>query len=145
MRFNCGADLGPTRGIDPDTAILYGELCSGWIFRKVGRARFPFFAASACNQFSETRGDERRCVGLTIGLHRRVQEFRYAAQNVDSAIFSVAAQTNYCGNVEIEFPKRLRQTVRGPVLLLARNARAGTKITNQTRLGQDDSCRAIYF
>src|SRR6516164_58554 len=131
MRFNCGADLAPTRGVDPDTTILHWELFGGWIFRKFWhsrRARFPFFAAGARDQFGETCGDERGGVGLTVALHRRVQELRCAAQNVYSAIFGIAAQTNHRGNVEIEFPKCLRQTVRGPVLFLARNTGARTEI-----------------
>src|SRR5262245_48886399 len=103
MRFNRGADLGPTRGIDPDAAISYSELCSGWVFRKLWnswRARFPFFAANVRNQFGETRGDECRRVGLTIALYRYTQQLGHAAQDVHSAIFSVAAQTNHRRNVE---------------------------------------------
>src|SRR5437667_10158422 len=146
MRFNRGANLCPARGVDPDTAIFYRELCGGWIFDKFWhsrRARPPLFAARASDEFRKTGGDERGCVGFTIALHWRVQQLRYATQNVHSAIFGVAAQTNYCGNVEIEFQKRLRQTVRGPVLCLARNAGAGTEIADQIRLSQNDSRRAI--
>src|SRR5262245_1401652 len=147
MRFNCSAHLRPTRGIDPDAAIFYRELCGGWISRKFWhslRARLPFLAGTG-DQFSETCRNERGCVGFTITLHWRAQQLRYPTQNVHSAIFGVAAQTNHCGDVEIEFPKRLRQSVRGPVLFLARNARTGAEITNQVRLCENDSRRAIHF
>src|SRR5215471_18518017 len=139
MSFNCSTDLRPAPGIDPDMAIFYRELGGGWIFDKLWdsrRARFPFFVVDARDQFRETRGDERGCVALTIALHSCVQELRYAAQNLHGAIFGVTAQTNYCGDIEIKFPKRFRQTVRGPVLFLARNPGAGTEITNQIGLGQ---------
>src|SRR5215831_8970932 len=148
MRFNCGADLRPTRGIDPDTAILYSELCGGWIFRKFWhsrRARFPFFVVDTGDEFCKTGGDERRCVGFTIALHWRVQELRYAMQNVNSAIFRVPAETYHRGNVEIEFPKRLRQTVRGPILFLARNPGPRAEVADQVGLGENDSRRAIDF
>src|SRR6516165_7354068 len=147
MRFNGGADLRPTRGIDPDTAILYRKLRSGWLFDKFWhsrRARFPFLAAAG-DQFGKTGGYERRCVDLTIALHCRLQQLRYATQNLHSAIFGVAAQTNYRRNVESELPERFRQTVRGPVLFLARNPGAGTEITNQIGLDQNNSRRAITF
>ena len=70
MRFNCGADLRPTRGVDPDTAIFYRKLCGGRIFDKSWhsrRARFPFFAAGAGDQFGKTLGDERGRVGKRYG------------------------------------------------------------------------------
>src|SRR5215471_10528654 len=98
MRFDCRADLPPTRGVDPDTAILYGEVCSRWIFNKfwhAWRARFPFFAASASNQFGETHGDERGRVRFAVFLDRRPQELRHAMQNVHRSIFGITAQTNY--------------------------------------------------
>src|SRR4029434_8366962 len=101
MRLNFVPDFRPTRGVDPDTAIFYLELCGGSIFYKFwhsGRARFPFFAVTAGDQLRETLGDERGCVGLTIALHRRAQQLGYAAQNVYRPIFSVAAQTNHCGD-----------------------------------------------
>src|SRR5215468_5449131 len=122
MRFNGGADLRPTRGIDPDTAILYSELCGGWIFDKFWhsrRARFPFLAA-ASDQFGKTGGDERGCVGFAVAFDWRTQELRHAMQNLHSAIFGVAAETNHCGDVKIEFPKCFRQTVSGPILFLTR-------------------------
>src|SRR5438874_6357088 len=146
MGFNCGADLRPLRRVDTDAAIFYRELGGGWIFDKFWysrRARFPFFAARVGDQFGEMCGDERRRIGFAIALDRRAQQRRNAMQNVHGAIFSVAAQTNHNGNVEIEFPKGLRQTVRGPVLFLARYTRAGTEITNQVRLGQNDSSGTI--
>src|SRR6266436_6075083 len=148
MPFNGRADLRPTRGVDPDTAILYCEPCGGWIFNKfwhARRARFPFFAACISNQFGETRCDERRRVRFAVPLHRCVQELLHAAQNLYCAIFGIAAQTNHCGDVEIEFPKRLRQTVRGPVLFLARNPGTGTEITDQIWLSQNDSSGTIDF
>jgi len=64
-------------------------------------------------------------------------------QDLHGSIFGVAAETNHRGDVEIEFPKRLRETVRGPVLFLARNPEPEPKITHQIGLGQDDSRRAI--
>ncbi|KAG0506349.1 MAG: hypothetical protein Udaeo_02720 [Candidatus Udaeobacter sp.] len=148
MRFNCGADLRPTRGVDPDTAILYRELCGGRIFDKfwhLKRARSPSFAAGGGDQFGKTRGDERGRVGFAVAFDRRTQELRHAMQDLHGSIFGVAAETNHCGDVEIEFPKRLRQTVRGPELFLARNPGAGTEITHQIGLGQNDSRRAIHF
>src|SRR6266511_3331053 len=147
MRFDYGADLRPTRGVDPDTSIFYLELCGGWILDKFWysrRARSPFFTVAG-DQFCKTRGDERWRVGFTIAFHWRTQELRHAMQDLHGSIFSVAAQTNHCGNVKIEFPKRLRQTVSGPELFLARNAGAGTEITHQIGLGQNDSRRAIHF
>src|SRR4051812_43145767 len=125
MCFNCGADLRPTRGVDADTAILYRELCGGWIAHKFWnspRTRSPFFAVGASDQFGETRGDERGRVGFAVAFDRRTQELRHAMQDLDCSIFGVAAETNHCGNVEIEFPKRLRQSVRRPVLFLTRNS-----------------------
>src|SRR4051812_28010287 len=116
MRFNCGPDLRPTRGIDPDAAIFYLELCGGWIFYKFWhsrRARLPFFAVGVADKFGKTRGDKRGCVGLTIAFDRCRQELRHAMQDIHGSVFGVAAETNHCGDVEIEFPKRLRQTVRG--------------------------------
>src|SRR6266478_7025148 len=133
MRFNCGADLRPTRGVDPDTAIFYRELCGGWIAHKFWNSRrtwSPFFAVSASDQFGETRGDECGRVGFAVAFDRRTQELRHAMQDLHGSIFGVAAETNHCGDVEIEFPKRLRETVCGPVLFLARNPGAGTEITH---------------
>ena len=66
-------------------------------------------------------------------------------QNIDRAIFGVAAQTNHGGNVEIEFPKRLGQSVGRPILFLARNAGARTEISHQLGLGQNDSTGAIHL
>src|SRR6266478_6601780 len=112
MRFNWGADLRPTRGVDPDTAIFYREPCGGWIFDKfwhLRRTRFPFFAAGAGNQFCKTRGDERGRVGFAVAFDRRTQELRHAMQDLHASIFGVAAETNHRGDVEIEFPKRLRE------------------------------------
>src|SRR5437762_11794609 len=148
MRFNCRADLRPICSVDPDTAVFYRELCGGWSAHKFWnsrRTRFPSFAADASDQFCETRGDERGRVGFAIALDWCLQQLRCATQNVHSAIFGVAAQTNHCGNVEIQFPKRLRQTVRGPVLVLTRDAGAGTEITHQIGLSENDSRRAIHF
>src|SRR5205823_8078358 len=106
------------------------------------RTRSPFFAVAG-DQFRKTRGDERGRVGFAVAFDRRTQEVRYAMQDLDCWIFGVAAETNHCGDVEIEFPKRLRQTVRRPVLFLARNAGAGTEITDQIGLGQNDSSSTI--
>src|SRR5207248_11038148 len=148
MRLNCSADLRPMRGVDPDNAVFYGELCDGWTAHKFWhprRAWFPFFAVGAGDQFCETRGDERGRLGLTTAYDRWTQELRHAMQDLHSAIFGVAAQTNHCGNVQIEFPKRLRQSVRRPELFLASNAGAGTEITHQIGLRQNDSRRAIHF
>src|SRR3981189_2266113 len=147
MRFNSGTDLRPTRGVDPDTAIFYRELCGGGIFDKFWRSqrtRFPFFAVAG-DEFCKTRGDKRGRVGLTIAFDRRTQELRCAMQDLYGSIFGVAAETNHCGDVEIEFPKRLRQTVRRPELFLARNAGARTEITHQIGLGENDSRRAIHL
>src|SRR5205823_14453023 len=108
MSFNCGADLRPLRRVDTDAAIFYRELCGGWIFDKFWysrRARFPFFAARIGDQFGEMCGDERRRIGFAIALDRRAQQLRCAAQNLHSAILGISAQTNYCWNVEIQFPK----------------------------------------
>src|SRR6476619_6287145 len=104
MRFNSGTDLRPTRGVDPDTAIFYRELCGGWIAHKFWnsrRTRSPFLAAGAGNQFCKTRGDKRGRVGLTIAFDRRTQELRYAMQDLYGSIFGVPAETNHCGDVEI--------------------------------------------
>src|SRR5438094_127775 len=125
MRFNCRSDLRPTWCVDPDTAIFYLELCDGWTAHKFWhprRARFPFCAAGAPDQFRKARGDKRGRVALTIAFNRCTQELRHAMQDLHSAIFGVAAQTNHCGDVEIEFPERLGQSVGGPELFLARNA-----------------------
>src|SRR5947208_10635243 len=138
MRFNCGADLRPTRSVDPDTAIFYLEFCGGWLFDKfwhLRRARSPFRAAGVSDQFRKTRGDERGRVGFAVAFDRRTQELRHAMQDLHSSIFGVAAETDHCGDVEVEFPKRLRQTVRRPELFLARNPGAGTEITHQIGLG----------
>src|SRR5262245_58144568 len=148
MRFNCGADLWPTRGLDPDTAIFYLEFCGGWMFDKFWQLRrpwFPFFATGARDKFRKTRGDERGCVSFAVAFDWRTQELGHAMQDVYGTIFGIAAQTNHCRDVEIEFPKRLRQTVRGPILFLTRNAGARTEITHQIGLGQNDSRRAIHF
>src|SRR4030095_10480390 len=137
MRFNYLADLGPTRGVDPDAAISYREFCDGWIFDKFWysrRARVPLFAVPAGDQFGETRGDERGRVGFAVALDLRTQQLRCPTQDLHGAIFGVAAQTNHCGNVEIEFPKRFRQTVRGPILFLTCHAGAGAEITHQIGL-----------
>src|SRR4029077_15410652 len=127
MCFNSGTNLWPTSGVDPDPAIFYLELCDRWIFDKFWhsrRARFPFFPAVAGNQFCKTRGDERRGVGFAVAFDRRTQELRYAMQDFHGAIFGVAAETNHCGDVYLELPKCLCQTVRRPELFLARNAGA---------------------
>ena len=92
-------------------------------FRLEWRSRFPFFAV-ASDEFRKTLADERWRVGLTIAFDRRTQELRHALQDLNGSIFGVAAETNYRGNIEIAFPERLRQTVRGPILFLARNAGA---------------------
>src|SRR6266480_3136331 len=42
----------------------------------------------------------------------------------------VAPQANHRGNIQIKFPKRFGQSIRGPILLLARDARAGTEISD---------------
>src|SRR4029453_4079961 len=98
MRFNCGADLRPMRGVDPDTAIFYRELCGGWILDKFWhsrRARVPFFAPAAGNQFDKTRCDERGRVGFSVAFDRRRQELRHAMQDLDCSISVVAAATNH--------------------------------------------------
>src|SRR5215470_15130297 len=92
-------------------------------------AWFPFFSAGARDQFRKTRGDKRGRVGFAVPFDWRTQEPGHAMQNVYSTIFGIAAETNHCRDVEIEFPKRLRQTVRGPILFLTRNAGARTEIT----------------
>src|SRR2546423_2888484 len=148
MRFNCGANLRPLWRVDPDPAIFYRKAYRGWIcneFWCLRCTRLPVDATGATDQFSKTCCDERGCVSLTIAFHRRAQQLRCAAQNVYSAILGISAQTNHCGNVEMKFPECLRQTVCGPVLFLARNAGAGTEITNQVGLAENDSCRAIDF
>src|SRR5439155_21196910 len=135
------ADLGPTSGVDPDTSIFYCELCGGWIFDKFWHARrawFPFCAAIVRDKFREASRDKRGCVRFAIPLDWRAQQLGHAMQNLHSAIFGVAAQTNDRRNIEIEFPKRLRQTVRRPVLFLARDTGAGTEITHQPRLGENN-------
>src|SRR5678816_3372202 len=89
MRFNCGADLRPTRSVDPDTAILYRELCGGRIFDKFWhsrRARSPILAAGAIYQFGKTRGDERWRVGFAVAFDRRTQDLRHAMQDLHGAI-----------------------------------------------------------
>ena len=54
MRFNCGANFSPTRGVEPDTAIFHLELCGRRIFHKLWqsrRQRFPFFPAGVRDEF----------------------------------------------------------------------------------------------
>src|SRR5215469_2549236 len=114
MRFNCGAHIGPTRGVDPDTAIFYCELCGGWMFAKFWQLRcawFPFFPACARDQFRKSSGDQRGCVGLAVAFDWHTQELGHAMQDVYSTIFGIAAETNHCRDVKIEFRKCLRQTV----------------------------------
>src|SRR4029079_8289279 len=111
MRFNCGTDLSPTCSVDPDTAIFHLELCGRRIFHKFWQSRrtwFPFFPAGIRDEFCKARGDERGSVGFAVAFDRRTQELRHAMQDLHCAIFGFPAQTNYCGDVEIEFPKRLR-------------------------------------
>src|SRR5262245_12617387 len=102
MRFNCGADLRPTCGIDPDTAIFYREFCGGCMFDKFWQLRcawFPFFSAGARDQFRKTRGDKRGRVGFAVPFDWRTQEPGHAMQNVYSTIFGIAAETNHCRDV----------------------------------------------
>src|SRR3954469_18594850 len=89
MRFNCGADLRPTRGVDPDTAIFYRELRDGWIFHKFWnsrRARLPFFAVGAGDQFCKTRGDECGRVVFAVAFDRRTQELSHAMKDLHCSI-----------------------------------------------------------
>src|ERR1051325_6489770 len=140
MRFNCGPDFRPTRGVHPDAAIFYGELCSGCMFDKFWpsrTARLPFSTPGAGDEFCKTGGDKRGCVRFTVTFDLRVQQLGHATQNVYGAVFGIAAETNHCWDVEVEFPKRLRQAVCGPVLFLARDAGAGTKVSNEIGLGED--------
>src|SRR5207247_795998 len=57
----------------------------------------------------------------------------------------ISGQTKQYVNAEIVFPKRARQTVRGPVLFVARDPGAGTETTHQIGLGQNGSRGSIYF
>src|SRR5436190_13623703 len=110
MRLNCGADLRPICSVDPDTAVFYRELCGGWSAHKFWnsrRTRFPFFATSARDQFCKTRRDKRGGVHFAVTFDWRTQELRHAIQNLHRSIFGVTAETNHCGNVEIQFRKRL--------------------------------------
>src|SRR5262245_32541134 len=111
MRFNRGAHFGPARSVDPDTAIFYRELCGGCVLDKFWRLRcawFPFFSAGARDEFRKTRGNKRRRVGVAVPFDWHTQELRHAMQNLHRSIFGVAAETNHCRDVEIEFRKRLR-------------------------------------
>src|SRR5215510_16073684 len=108
MCFNRSADLGPTRGIDPDKAIFYSELCSGWIFDEfwqLRRARFPFFSAGIGDQFRKTGGDKRGCIGFAVTFDWCTQELGHAMQDVYSAIFGIAAETNHRRDVEVKLRK----------------------------------------
>ena len=85
MRFNRGADLRPTRGVDPDTAILYRELCGGRIFDKFWQSRraLSSFFAVAGDQFCKPRRDHGWRIGFAITLDRR-RELRMRLQNLDA-------------------------------------------------------------
>jgi hypothetical protein len=72
-------------------------------------------------------GDQRRevlCAGLRrviflVAFDGRGQIAARIFQNLDCAIFAVAPEPNNRGNVETDLVERLRETVRGPELLLA--------------------------
>src|SRR5207248_1768061 len=138
VRFDGRANFQPVGGVDPDTTTFYRKHYRGRIFDELWltwNTRFPFTAARVRDKLGETFCNYGGRISFAIALNRRLQQFGHPRQDVDSTILRVAAKANYCRNVQVEFPKRFGQSVGGPILLLTRDARAGTEISDQAGLG----------
>src|SRR5438309_3105479 len=137
MRFDGGTNpavAGPFRSVNPHATTFHGKHGGRFIFyelRHPWRARFPFRAARALDEFREAPGDSSRRVGFAIALDWGAQQLGHALQNVHGAIFSVATQANHRGNIEIELPKSFGHSIGGPILFLARDAGARTEVSHQ--------------
>src|SRR5438874_17144 len=148
MGLDRAVNLRPVRAIDPRPPAFHRNRCDRWILNELWhawRARFPFCSLAGRNKFGKAGGNRGRRIGLTIALDRRAEQPRHSLQNLHRAIFGVAAQTNDGGNIEIEFPKCLGQSVSRPILFLARNTGARTEISHQLGLSQNDSTGAIHL
>ena len=95
-------------GVDPDATAFHGIMVTDRSLTNFGArgARGFHFAPCARHKFRKASGDRGRRVGLAIAFDRGAKQLRHSPQNINRAVFGVAAQTNHRREYQDRVPKR---------------------------------------